>query len=159
MLYKFTHATSRFSEPHPRRTRDRRQRPEETDHLAVHTDAGGFYYMMTRKEMSNSSDTAHAVLAYAGTRDRPDDPVRVWGGHASGPDVTCHYAANRRGVSGTRDAFASRISGGIARYFMGSRPRPCRSSPRCFPTPRAQAAMSSDSRCLSGRRTRRSESV
>ena len=41
----------------------RSQRPEETDHLAVHTNAGGFYYMMTRKEMSNSSDTAHDVLA------------------------------------------------------------------------------------------------
>ena len=88
-----------------------------------------------------------------------DDPVRVWGGHASGPDVTYHYAANRRGVSGTRGASASRISGGIARCFMGCRPRPRRSSPRCFPTPCAQAAMSSDSRCLGGRRTRRSESV
>ena len=92
--------------------------------------------MMTRKEMSNSSDTAHAVLAYAGTRDRPDDPVRVWGGHASGPDTICRHAANRRGVSGTRDALASRTSGGIARCFMGCRPRPRRSSPRCFfPTP------------------------
>ena len=88
--------------------------------------------MMTRKEMSNSSDTAHAVLAYAGTRDRPDDPVRVWGGHASGPDTTYRHAANRRGVSGTRDALASRTSGGIARCFMGGRPRPRRSSPRCF---------------------------
>ena len=79
---------------------------------------------MTRKEMSNSSDTAHAVLAYAGTRGRPDDPVRVWGGHASGPDVTYHYAANQRGVFGTQDAFANcgtkgEADFGIAPHFLG----------------------------------------
>ena len=39
----------------------------------MHTDAGGFYYMMTRKEMSNSSDTAHAVLAYM--QEPETDPV------------------------------------------------------------------------------------
>ena len=37
--------------------------PREADLLAVYTNAGGFYYVMGRKEMSNPSDTAHDVLA------------------------------------------------------------------------------------------------
>ena len=74
----------------------------------------------------------------------------------SAPLATQMTAAMRRREAG---GSASEFDSGIARCFMGGRPRPRRSSPRCFPTPCAQAAMSSDSRCLSGRRTRRSESV